>query len=154
MGNEVTTLVGTLRTLLAAIADVDQASVNEYLPPIQTAKIALIIPPFRQRTRVRLGSTNSTSGTGDTGFYYHLHRIPCEFWVKHTGNNADTWTLAREIGVEACAVLAQSSNIDLVNNEIEAEVADMPVVVGSATYFVVTVFPEIIQRYAGGTLIA
>lgn len=130
-------------TLTSNIAQIDQSSTGEYLPSIKTANTALIIPAFGQESEA--GILNLA------GDEYQTHRIRCEFWVKHTGDNASLTTRTRAIAGEAVRVLMTNSTLgDVVHTVgyyngtdfeyvIRTTVADGLIEVGGAPYCVVTV---------------
>ncbi len=147
----VTQIANRLKDRLSSLPGVDKASIDSYLPPVETRQIALIIPPFRQETRV-----DARTPTRKTNL--QSHRIPCEFWVKlNTGNLAYSLQRAREIGLEAIQVLLQDQSLGGTVSHvghfgqgsdqltISADIADMPVEIAGVPYIVVTVLVPVID---------
>lgn len=147
----VTTIVTRLKERLATLPDVDQASIDTYLPPVETERIALIIPPLGQETRVDAQTPTRTINL-------QSHRIRCEFWVKiDTGKLALTLRRAREIGLDAIwllltdqtlgGVVSHVGNYGQGSNQktLTAEVADIPIEIGGVPYIVVTVIVPLID---------
>lgn len=147
----VTQIVNRLKERLASLPGVDKASADSYLPPVETRQIALIIPPFRQESRV-------DARTPTRAINMQSHRIPCEFWVKiNTGNLAYSLQRAREIGMEAIQMLLQDQTLGGVVSHvghfgrgsdqltISADVTDMPVEIAGVPYIVVTVLVPVID---------
>lgn len=134
----VTSIATALKTQLTTLSYVDQSSITQFLPAIETQKVALIIPPYGQR---------------DAGTYLTMtkmemiHRIRCEFWVRlipdSDGSAGTVFGYAREIPVDAMQVLMNNdgTNYDLAEDElIESETVDTPIdVEGSGTFAVVIV---------------
>lgn len=149
----VSTITGLLLATLSALAAVDQASDESYLPPIETQAVALVIPPHGQRTQV----ATMTPGRGTRIKY---HRIRCEFWVKlNPGDPSVGVDYAREIGLQAIEALLVD---DTLNNgsyrigfygtdtpqAIEADVTEEPIRIKGADYLVATVYAPIVD-YSG-----
>jgi hypothetical protein len=137
-------IVTALRTTLTSnLSQVDQWSTDEYLPPIQTANTALIIPAFGQQSEAGLLNLG--------GDEYQTHRIRCEFWVKHNGVNANLTQRARAIAGEAVRVLMTNptlggavETVGYYNGSsfeyiIRTEIAEGMVEVGGGSYCIVTV---------------
>lgn len=105
-------IYGALETVLSAVSGVDQSSTDDYMPPVNTANTALIITPFGKESVYGIKSFADTSASWQT------HQIRCEFWTKHTGNNATTMSRAWDIGGAAVAALMAnptlSSTIDTI----------------------------------------
>lgn len=139
----IATIVGGLKTVIETVSAIDQASTDEYLPPINTADTALIIPAFGQESEV--GIINLGAGT------YQTHRFRCELWVKHNGDNANLTQRARAVGSDVVRALLDDPTLGGVvdsvgfydgNNfdyTIRAETADGLVELGGVPYLVVTV---------------
>lgn len=149
----VATITGLLKSVLGNISGVDQVSDEGYLPPVKTESVALVIPPYQQRTSaVRQAATRGT--------WLLYHRIRCDFWVKlNSGSPATAVTYARELGRAAIVVLLTDSTLN--NNtyqvgysgantpqEIEAEVAETPIVSNGLEFFLVSIFVPIVD-YSG-----
>ncbi len=98
-------IYGALKTVLATVSGVDQSSTSEYLPPIQTANTALIITPFGKESRFGIESFADATAS------WQAHRIRCEFWTKHTGDNATTMSRAWDIGSAAVTVLLANQTL-------------------------------------------
>jgi len=85
-------------TLLAGLTEVDTASTSSFYPALNTASVGLVVSPFGQET------TYSAQTFG--GSALAVHRIPLEFWVRHTqGDEAATMQRARDVATQAVAVL-------------------------------------------------
>lgn len=147
----ITQIVSRLKERLSSLPGVDKASIDSYLPPVETQQIALIIPPFRQETRVDVQ-------TPTRAINIQSHRIPVEFWVKvNTGRLAYTLQRAREIGLEAIRLLMTDQTLGGVVSHIgnfgqgsnqktlTADVADMPIEIAGVPYIVVTVMVPVID---------
>lgn len=147
----VTQIATRLKDRLSTLDGVDRASIDVYLPPVETEQIALIIPPLRMESRV-------DAMTPTRNINMQSHRIPCEFWVKvNTGKL--TWTLqrAREIGLEAIQLLLADQTLGGVVSHVgnygqgsnqktlTADVADLPVEIAGVPYLVVTVIVPVID---------
>lgn len=149
----VTTITGLLKTALAALAGVDQASDEHYLPPVKTEAVALVIPPYGQQT-------SGVRQTATRGTWLLYHRIRCEFWVKlNSGAPATAITYAKELGRSAIVVLLTDATLNNAtyqvgyygNNTpqaIEADVTETPIVVGGMEFIVVSVIVPIVD-YSG-----
>lgn len=147
----VTQIANRLKERLSTLPDVDQASIDTYLPPVETERVALIIPPLGQETRV-------DARTPTRNINLQSHRIRCEFWVKvNTGKLALTLGRAREIGLEAIRLLLTDQTLGGVVSHVghfgqgsnqltmTAEVADIPIEIGGVPYLVVTVIVPVID---------
>lgn len=142
----VTSIATALKTtLLNGLSDVDYASIDEFLPPIKTRKVALIIVPNGQETSIRFESLAATT-------LHFTHRIPCEFWVKHTqGDAATTQQRARDIARLAAVELAQNdgSSYDLdFDLAVESQIADQYIEVGGVPFLVVTLLVPVTNSEA------
>ena len=96
-----TQITAAIKIRLEALPDVDHASIDGYLPPVNTQKVALVMPAM------------GMSGTvgAPVGLKTRLvHRIPCEFWVKvNNGDLVATMRRGREICLDAAAELQSSA---------------------------------------------
>lgn len=143
MADRTAAIVGGLKTIISAIAAVDQFSTDDYLPPINTIDTALVIPAFGQETE--------TARMGMDGSRYQAHKFRCELWVKHTGNNANLTQRARAVGSAAIeAILASPTLGGVVDTVgffdgrrfdylIRSETANEMIEVGGIPYLVVTI---------------
>ena len=98
----VTSIVTAIKAVIDTLADVDQSSISDFVPAIETEKVAALIVPFEQ---------DSTAQFLDVGGTYleMSHAIRCEFWVKHTNASAATTAQrARDIALSAITALMQS----------------------------------------------
>jgi len=124
-----TALMDTLNT---ALADVDYASIDEYLPSVKTEKVALLVTPAGQADVGRFQSFASNLEL--------THRIRCEFWVKiDKADMAATMSRAREIPLDAMRILLSNdgASYELApNTEMESSTTDGPVTTGNASYLV------------------
>jgi hypothetical protein len=139
-----------LKSMLETLPGVDQADLDSYLPPIATASIALVIPPFRTQIRVEPWGAAR-------GHLQQSYRVPCEFWVKlDTGNLDQCLQRARDIGLYAAQALMsdpdlngkvrRTGNFGGDNRPgIEIEIVDRPVAIAGVPYIVVTVLVPIID---------
>ncbi len=125
-----------LSTTLSGISAIDQASITEYLPPVNTQSAALIITPFGQEDRFYFVSALVLA---------QAHTIICEIWCKHSGNTAATFTLARDVSTSAVRALMANSDLGGVVQsvgfaspssgfEITSDIADNFVKVGGVSY--------------------
>lgn len=143
---------------LATLADVDQAEIDNYVPPIRTKKIALVIPPFGQETRVDVLTSAGSRWQPGSQKTMQSHRLRCEFWVKiDTGDLAGTLQRASEIPLDAIALLMRdqtlNGTVDRVGNfgqgdnrwSISSETIDRPIQVAGVPYVVVVVNVPVID---------
>ena len=94
----VTSIRDAISTQLLAIDDVDYASTDNFLPSIQTVKVAALTLAFDLETSSIVKSQISSAGT----LIFHVHRIRTEFWVKHVqGSESATMDYAVDIGRQA-----------------------------------------------------
>lgn len=141
-----------LKSLLSTITDVDVATVDNYLPPVETRAIALVIPPFGQQHRFDVLTTGGSRFVPEQKTVMESHRIRCEFWVKlDSGKLALTLAKASDIAGEAIALLLAHQNlsglIDRMGSygsgadrqTIDSEVIDRPIEIAGIPYIVVTV---------------
>lgn len=132
----VTSIFEELQTILSALVAVDESSIDDYLPPIETANTALVITPLEM--------SSVLSPEGHSGLrMMRSHRIRCEFWVKDAGVIADTLDTAREIAADAATLLRADPTLngtvlgliymegDTGDQTITAEVSDVLVQVGN-----------------------
>lgn len=100
----ITPIVTAIKTILDPLADIDESSINSYLPSIKTRKVALIIPPMGMA-----GTVGAPVGRRTR----LVHQIPCEFWVRVTGGDqADMMQRGREICLTAAAELQASLTLN------------------------------------------
>lgn len=133
-----------LRVRLSTLPGVDQSTIDEYLPPVKTEMIALVIPPLDQKSQTWWVSARRTP-------LFQSYKIRCEFWIKlDTANLSLTLQRAREIGRLAIrALIAEptlSGAVQLVGVYgrdakplIETEVADRPITIAGVPYMVATI---------------
>ena len=101
----VTSIADAIQTLLLALADVDQASTETFLPAVTTAKAAVIMAPFGQRDAFQFADLSGDNFAG-------LQRIPVQIWVKHTnGQEATVADRAREMGLNAAKTLIDRKSV-------------------------------------------
>lgn len=148
----VTVLKKALKGLLSTITDVDVATVDSYLPPVETRSIALVIPPFGQQTRTDVLTTSGGKFVLEKKQVAESHRVRCEFWVKlDSGKLPLTLARASDIPQEAIRLLLATPTlgglVDRIGNygtgsdrqTIEAETIDRPVEIAGVPYIVVIV---------------
>lgn len=103
---EVTDVATELVSILSALADVDQTSLDNYVPAVETQKVALLVVPFQQSGAMAYAGVGKNS-------YVHAHRIPCEFWVKvNTGNVAAAVQRGRDICLQALRLIAANPTLN------------------------------------------
>lgn len=96
----ITQISTAIKALIATLTDVDQSSIDSYLPTATTQKVALVMPPMGLRGTVDAPVGRKTK---------LVHRIPCEFWVKvHNNDLPTTVARAREICLNAAAEVQAS----------------------------------------------
>lgn len=152
----VTQIKMALKARLATLTDVDQAEIDSYLPPVLTKRIALVIPPFGQETRVDY--VTSSGSRFAQKVVMQSHRLRCEFWVKvDTGNLAQTLRRASDIPLEAIRLLmgdqelggavSRVGNFGAGDNRwsITSETIDRPVEIAGVPYIVVVVNVPVID---------
>ncbi len=153
----VTQIKLALKARLATLTDVDQAEIDSYLPPVLTKRIALVIPPFGQETRVDRLTSQGRFALADVPVM-QSHRLRCEFWVKiDTGNLAQTLRRASDIPLEAIRLLMADQElggaVSRVGNfgagdnrwSITSETIDRPVEIAGVPYIVVVVNVPVID---------
>lgn len=153
----VTQIKQALKTLLSKITDVDKATIDSYLPPVETKHIALVIPPFGQQTRTDVLTTAGSKFVPEQKQVMESLRVRCEFWVKlDTGRLPHTLARASDIPQEAIALLLAhptlGGKVDRMGNygqgsgsqTIEAETIDRPVEIAGIPYIVVSVIVPVI----------
>ncbi len=141
-----------LKALLSTITDVDVATIDSYLPPVETRSIALVIPPFGQQNRVDVLTTGGSKFMPEQKTVMESHRIRCEFWVKlDTGKLPLTLGRASDIPHEVIALLLAHPTlngvVDRVGNygsgsdrqTIDSDTLDRPVEIAGVPYIVITV---------------
>lgn len=93
----ITEISTAIKTILDTLSDIDVSSLDSYLPPITTLKVALVMPPMGMSGTVEAAVGRKTRLE---------HRIPCELWIKmDKGNQADCMQRGREICLAAAAEL-------------------------------------------------
>lgn len=152
----VTQIKQALKGLLSTITDVDKATIDSYLPPVETKHIALVITPFGQQTRTEVLTTGGSKFVPVSKTVMESLRIRCEFWVKlDTGKLPHTLARASDIPKEAIALLLAHptlGGIDRMGNfgqgsdrqTIDAETIDRPIEIAGIPYIVVTVIVPMI----------
>jgi hypothetical protein len=145
MASSLPTFVSALSSLFLTLSSVDQASTSDYLPPILTQSVAVVIPALGQEVETGTDSFSSNPT-------YETFRVRAEFWVKHTGDNSTLTTRARAISIEALDLLWKNPTITgsvstlgwydppVFDMTMKSEVSDQLVVVGNSTYLPVVVF--------------
>lgn len=89
----VASIADAINVQLLALDDVDFVSTDNFLPAIETRKVAALTLPF---------SMESTTRFISLGGYLFIHRIRTEFWVKHVqGKESETMAYAQDIGRKA-----------------------------------------------------
>ena len=128
------TIVATLlSTLNTALSDVDLVSQSNFMPPINTASVALLAVPFSYQVN---GAWETLGGT-----MRQVHRVQLEFWVKHIqGQAATTSALAFDIGTKAMRALinADGTGFDLDYEPMEYTVDANPVTINNLPWLVGT----------------
>lgn len=135
---QISTQIGVI---LGAMDEIDQVSLADYNPPLQTRSVALVIPPFGLSGQVAAPVGLKTRLTS---------RIPCEMWIKMRSGPEhldESMQLGRDICLAAAAELqataTQGSALNGTvkhfgdeegNNPFEWRVEDNPIQVGNATY--------------------
>jgi hypothetical protein len=137
-------IVAAIVTATSGVTAIDKTSTDEYLPPITTANTALIIPAFGQQTRAGLTSF-------DVADFYETHRIRCELWVKHNGNNANLTQRARAVAKSFISAIYAAPTlggaVDSIgwfdgngfDYAIDAQIAEQMVNVGGVTFLPITI---------------
>ena len=119
------------------LADVDQASIGTFLPPVETKKTALVLTPLEQRDVIEFTDLGADKLEA-------THRLRLEFWCKRiNAADAATMTRAREIGIDAAKTLAQGDGTGYELDGDEPFVVDVEpalVEVGNAVYVVVRMY--------------
>jgi hypothetical protein len=100
----ITQISNAIKTIISALPDVDEASIDGYLPGVTTQKVALVMPPLGLSGTVEAPVGRKTR---------LVHRIPCEFWVRVDGGNpAAAMQRGREICLNAAAELQASLTLN------------------------------------------
>lgn len=149
----VTQIITQIVAVLDDISDIDTTSISEFLPPVTTQKVALIVPPIGMRGHIGWA-------TPDRDPRFQSHRIPCEFWIKvDTGNLSSCMERGREICLTAARKLIDSGNLNgtvmsvgymLINGEsdgpdLEYRVDDELITVGKSPYIRATLFVPVVD---------
>lgn len=104
---DISDVAAELKTILAALADVDQSSLDTYVPLATTQKIALLIVPFQQSGLMEYATVMG----GQT--LVHAHNIPCEFWIKvSNANTAAAMERGRDICLQAMRLVAANPTLN------------------------------------------
>lgn len=104
---DITDVVVQLKTILSVLPDVDQSSMSDYVPAIETQKAALLIVPFEQSGAMGYASLNGGSSL------VHAHRISCEFWVKVDKGNVDAAIKrGRDLCLQALRLIAANPRLN------------------------------------------
>ncbi len=137
----ITQISTAIKALIATLTDVDQSSIDSYLPPAVTQKAALVMPPMGLRGTVDAPVGRKTK---------LVHRIPCELWVRvHNGDLPTTAARAREICLDAAAEIQASLTLGGLVEYLgdggnapafEWAVDDEMINVGQGTYIRATLF--------------
>lgn len=143
MADRTAAIVGGLKTIISAISAVDQATTDDYFPPIKTADTALVITAFGQETE--------TGRLDQGGSRYQAHRFRCELWVKHNGSDASLTQRARAVGSAAVEAILASPTLGGVVDTVgfydgrrfdylvRSETANEMIEVGGIPYLVITI---------------
>ena len=95
----VTTIAQAVLAVLSTHSDIDYTSASDFLPAVQSQKVAALIVPFGQTSTAELDTVDGATMT-------LVHRLKVELWVKHTqGSAAVTAQRARDIATECMALL-------------------------------------------------
>lgn len=153
----VTQIKQALKSLLSTITDVDRATIDHYLPPVETKHIALVIPPFGQQTRTEVLTTGGSKFVPESKTVMESLRIRCEFWVKlDSARVAYCLSRSSDIPKEAIALLfahpTLNGTVDRMGNfgsgsdrqSIDAETIDRPIEIAGIPYIVVSVIVPVI----------
>ena len=132
---------------LSGVSVVDQSSVVNYLPAVQTQNTCLIIPPMRHQAVYGW----RTLGAGATP-QWESPRYFCEFWVKHRGSDSDLVTRVRTVLDEVPGLLMADQTLagtvtaigwtedgDSIDVRVRTSVDGELLLVGDARYLRVTV---------------
>lgn len=155
----VTEICLALKEILETLPGVDKASISEYVPPVETESIALLITPYRQRDLFEVDTANPM-------LILQSHQIYCEFWVKlDTAAVPATMERAREIGQAAARRLLKENRkatklndtvsvighygINSSTPRIEVKVHDRPIRVNNVPFIVADMTVPVID-YADG----
>jgi len=104
---DITDVATELKTILSALADVDQSSLDHYAPITTTQKIALLIVPFQQSGVMEYASVMGAQTR------VHAHNIPCEFWIKVANANvAAAMERGRDICLQAMRLIAANPTLN------------------------------------------
>jgi len=104
---EVTAIVTELKSVLSALAAIDQSSMSVYTPLLTTQKVALLIVPFEQSGAMSFAGLNGGRGL------VHAHRIACEFWIKvRNDDTATAMQYGRDICLQAMRLVAANPTLN------------------------------------------
>jgi len=140
-------VAAAIMDVLSGVSVVDQSSVVNYLPAVQTQNTCLIIPPMRHQAVYGW----RTLGAG-TAPQWESHRYFCEFWVKYRGNDSELVGRVRTVLDEVPARLMADQTLggtvetigwtedgDLIDVRVRTNVDNELLLVGDARYLRVTV---------------
>lgn len=106
MTTSITDVATALESILSALSDVDKTSILDYVPPLTSAKVTLIVVPFGQSGAMDFAMLGRYSTV-------HAHRIPCQFWVKSDlGKVPTAMQRARDIPLQAMRLLAANPTLN------------------------------------------
>lgn len=104
MTTTLTAICTAIKSILDGVPDIDESTINGYLPPIETRKVALVIPPMGMEGTVGAPVGRKTR---------LIHRIPCELWVKvDSGKVDDSMRRGREVCLAAAAELQANPTLN------------------------------------------
>lgn len=149
---DINEIVAALVTVLTtAIDELDQSSVNSFLPAVETTDTALIVPVFGQQSE--FGTYNFHSGQN-----YQAHRIRVELWVKHLGDVGSTQDRTRTRLAQVVRTLQEAGDLGLgegtmvaffdgrdFDPRIEASVAPEPIEVAGVPFILATLVVPVTQ---------
>lgn len=119
---DVTDIASELKRILSPLVDVDQSSLDNYVPMATTQTAALLIVPFQQVGQMDYAGVGVQS-------YVHAHDIPCEFWVKvQNANVAAAMERGRDLPLQAMRLLAANPQLNGISG---ATLAGASVKIGS-----------------------
>ena len=140
-------VAAAIMDVLSGVSVVDQSSVVNYLPAVQTQNTCLIIPPMRQQSVY--GWRTLDAGTTPQ---WESHRYFCEFWVKYRGNDSELVSRVRTVLDEVPARLMADQTLggtvttigwtedgEDVDVRVRTNVDNELLLVGDARYLRVTV---------------
>lgn len=132
----VTALAQAMADVLeAALPEIDAVALNNYLPAVDSTRVALVGAPTGSRGTLRPLTLDGAQWEAE-------HRVRLQLWVKVEQGDADaSMALARDVGARALLALAAGDgggySLAMEDVPLESDVAPDLLVVGDVPYVLV-----------------